>query len=164
MTKNTLLLKESESPTTHFENVVDLRPPITETDRAVVVKMLAPAPEDIPEGFLSIDEFEKEFVARHETEEEGRAELKKGREWVADKFFGQDGDTIRSFRLRKGMSQVDVAKMLGTSQPHVARIESGSENPLLATCRRLCRALDIDMNSLDKAMKLQEAILQAKNK
>lgn len=164
MTKNTLLLKESESPTTHFENVVDFRSPITETDRANVVEMLAPAPEDIPEGFLSIDEFEKEFVAGFETESDGRAELAKGREWVADKFYGQDGDTIRSLRLRKGMSQVDLAKLLGTSQPHIARVESGSENPLLATCRRLCKALEIDMNTLDSAMKLQEAIREAKTK
>jgi DNA-binding XRE family transcriptional regulator len=161
MTKSTLLLKESESPTTHFENVVDFRPPITETDRAVVVEMLAPAPENIPDGFLSIDEFEKDFVAGFDSEPDGRAELAKGRKWVADKFYGEDGETIRSLRLHKGMSQVDLAELLGTSQSHIARVESGSENPLLATCRRLCNALEIDMNTLDNAMKLQEAIREA---
>jgi transcriptional regulator with XRE-family HTH domain len=61
-------------------------------------------------------------------------------------------------RLRKGWSQTQLANELGTSQPHIARIERGTENVTIETCRRLCRVLGIDMNRLDAALRRQEAL------
>ena len=45
---------------------------------------------------------------------------------------------LRQFR---GLSQVEVAKAMGTSQPAVARIESGTENVGSDTFRRLIKVL-----------------------
>ena len=56
------------------------------------------------------------------------------------------------------------AKALGTSQSHVARIERGTENLAIETCRRLCGVLGIDMNTLDQSLRRQEVVAQAKAK
>ena len=71
---------------------------------------------------------------------------------------------MRAFRLRKGWSQTRLAEELSTSQSHVARIERGTENLTIETCRKLSTVLGIDLNTLDQALKRQEAIAQAKQK
>lgn len=78
---------------------------------------------------------------------ETRDAISEARKWVSSTYY-EDQDSIRRLRLAKGLSQSDLAKLLGTSQPHIARIEKGTENIQLSTCRRLCSALDIDLNTL----------------
>jgi transcriptional regulator with XRE-family HTH domain len=50
---------------------------------------------------------------------------------------------LNAIKLRKlrGLSQAAVAGAMGTSQPEVARIESGDDNITLATLRKLVDAL-----------------------
>ena len=93
-----------------------------------------------------------------------RAALEQARGWIADTFHRQDGDTVRTLRLRKGWSQTQLANNLGTSQSHIARIERGTENVAVETCRRLCKALEIDMNTLDTALRRQEVLVTEKAK
>lgn len=83
--------------------------------------------------------------------------LEEARQWLADEFYDESGDTVKTLRLRKGWSQAQLAEAIGSSQSHVARIERGSENLTIQTCRRLCEALGIDMNALDAALLRQEA-------
>jgi predicted nucleotidyltransferase/DNA-binding XRE family transcriptional regulator len=45
--------------------------------------------------------------------------------------------TIRQARARAGLSQVDLAKKVGTSQPALARYETGAALPTLPTLERL---------------------------
>ena len=96
------------------------------------------------------------------SDESLNAELEKARSWVADEFYAEDGDTIRTTRLRSGWSQAQLASKLETSQSHVARIERGKENLQISTCRKLCRVFGIDMNTLDAMLKRQEAIFAEK--
>ena len=105
-----------------------------------------------------------EIAADWARDEQRRQALEDARHWVADTFHGQDGDTVRTLRLRKGWSQSQLAEAIGSSQSHIARIERGTENLAVQTCRRLCKALDIDMNTLDQALRRQEAIAQEKEK
>lgn len=105
-----------------------------------------------------------DMVAKWEKDEKRRKAIEEARGWVADTFHAEDGDTVRTLRLRKGWSQIQLAKELGTSQSHVARIERGTENLVIETCRRLCGVLGIDMNTLDQALRRQEVIAQAKAK
>ena len=115
---------------------------------------------DTPPNHVAVGE----MVAKWEKDEKRRKAVEKARGWVADTFHAEDGKTVRTLRLRKGWSQIQLAKALGTSQSHVARIERGTENPLIETCRRLCGVLGIDMNTLDQALRRQEVIAQAKAK
>lgn len=103
-----------------------------------------------------------ELVGKWSKDEKRRALLTQALQWVADVYHGEDGDTVRTLRLRKGWSQVQLAAALGTSQSHVARIERGTENLAIETCRKLCAALDVDINTLDQALRRQETIAQAK--
>jgi ribosome-binding protein aMBF1 (putative translation factor) len=104
----------------------------------------------------------KDLVGSWSKNEQRRAALEQARKWVADSFHGGDGDTVRTLRLRKGWSQARLAADLGTSQSHVARIERGTENLSIETCRRLCVALGINMNTLDEALRRQESLAASK--
>lgn len=105
-----------------------------------------------------------QLVDKWSKDEKRREAMEQARRWVADKFHGEDGDTVRTLRLKKGWSQAQLAAELSTSQPHIARIERGTENLAIETCRKLCSVLDIDMNTLDKVLRRQESIAKAKVK
>lgn len=45
-------------------------------------------------------------------------------------------------RLKKGMSQKDLAKKIGTKQPAIARFESGNYNPTISFLKKISQALD----------------------
>ncbi len=51
-------------------------------------------------------------------------------------------EELRRLRRSAGLSQAELAKRAGVSQSLIARIESGSVNPTLATLRRILRALE----------------------
>ena len=55
------------------------------------------------------------------------------------------GQFVREARLRAGLSQRELASRVGISQPHVARIESGSVDAPHRLVRRLVRACGFDL-------------------
>jgi transcriptional regulator with XRE-family HTH domain len=59
--------------------------------------------------------------------------------------------TLRELRLSAGLSQAKLAEAIGTSQPRVARLEAGREEPGLSTLRKLAAVLGTDFNSIEKA-------------
>jgi ribosome-binding protein aMBF1 (putative translation factor) len=127
--------------------------------RADVISIGAYAPIDtaVPERHVEIDA----LVERWSANPKRRAALADARRWVADSVYPDEGETVRTLRLRRGMSQAHLAKTVGTSQPHVARIERGTENLMIDTCRRLSAALGVDMNTLDAALRRQEELSQS---
>ncbi len=119
-----------------------------------------PSPPQAPSKHTSISQ----LVAEWEQDNKRSAALEDGRQWVADAFYGEDGDTVRTLRLRKRWSQTRLAEEIGASQSHLSCIEAGTENVMIETCRRLSEALDIDLNTLNQALVRQEALTQAKQK
>lgn len=113
-----------------------------------------PQGERVPSRHRSVSD----IVERWNRDADRRQSLVQGRRWVAKSFLADEGDTVRTLRLRRGWSQSQLASELGTSQSHVARIERGTENLSLDTCRRLCSALGVDMNALDLALRRQESL------
>lgn len=97
-----------------------------------------------------------DLITQWSQDEKRRNAIEDARRWIADEYHSEDGDTVRTLRLRKGWSQAKLAEEIGTSQPHIARIERGTENLQIDTCRRLSAALDIDMNTLNAALRRQE--------
>lgn len=49
---------------------------------------------------------------------------------------------VRAARLDRGMSQADLARAAGMSQPNVAAVKSGTRNPSADAFERLLRAAD----------------------
>lgn len=109
-------------------------------------------PQELPDKHVSI----QKLAADWEQDDRRRSALQEARAWVADTFYSDEGDTPRSLRLRKGWSQTRLADEIATSQSHIARIERGTENLAIQTCRRLAKALDVDLNTLDQALQTQE--------
>lgn len=122
---------------------------------AVVVSLqqAEKAPE-MPEGCSTVDD----LVAELFSDRAGVEALKVARTELAEDIEATEGMTFRSRRLALGLSQAKLAELVGTQQPHIARIERGTENLHISTCRRLCVALQVDMNVLDRLLERQEQV------
>jgi transcriptional regulator with XRE-family HTH domain len=80
-----------------------------------------------------------------------RVLLDAARRRLAEKL-PQSDITLAKLRLRKGWSQKRLAEEIGTSQPHIARIENGRDNVLLSTANELARALDVTLSEVNAAL------------
>ncbi len=152
MTSSTRPLDESFRLTRTSESAahVSTSVPTVTTRPAEVLPFVAPAPPEapIPPAYRTIDE----IVARFDRDPVMQDELLDARRWMADTVLAGKPVTLRTLRLRKGLSQTQLADAIGTQQPHVARIESGQADLRLDTCRRIARALGVDLNTLDQAL------------
>ncbi|WP_115530630.1 helix-turn-helix domain-containing protein [Xanthomonas campestris] len=102
-------------------------------------------PEPLPPNTRSVES----LVDRWVTEGFGD-ELTAARKRLAGRVRGH-GRSLRGLRLTAGLSQADLARAIGSSQPHVARLEAGSADPGRETMRKLARVFDVDMNRIDEA-------------
>ena len=48
-------------------------------------------------------------------------------------------------RLKKGWSQTELARAVGTKQANISRIEAGLANPTITLVRKLTKALDLEV-------------------
>jgi ribosome-binding protein aMBF1 (putative translation factor) len=55
------------------------------------------------------------------------------------------GDTIIRGRTRNGWAQSELARIVGTKQANISRIEAGLANPTIDLVHRLMQALDIEI-------------------
>jgi transcriptional regulator with XRE-family HTH domain len=55
------------------------------------------------------------------------------------------GNTIRGYRLQKGMSQGDIEKKTGLLRCYLSRVENGHTVPSLETLQKIARALDLQL-------------------
>jgi HTH-type transcriptional regulator/antitoxin HipB len=56
------------------------------------------------------------------------------------------GERIRAAREAAGLSQRDLASLMGTSQAAVARLEAGGVGATLTTLHRVAAALGLELN------------------
>ena len=57
------------------------------------------------------------------------------------------GDTIRTFRLQKGMSQGDIEKRTGLLRCYLSRVENGHTIPSLDTLAKIAGAMEVSLAS-----------------
>ena len=55
------------------------------------------------------------------------------------------GETIRSFRLQKGMSQGDIEKRTGLLRCYLSRVENGHTIPSLDTLAKIAGAMELPL-------------------
>jgi len=65
--------------------------------------------------------------------------------WPGPRWRNQLADLVIQYRVGHGLTQADLARLLGGKQPAVARLESGDHEPTLATLTRLSRSLRISL-------------------
>lgn len=102
----------------------------------------------------------EELIRELSTDEDMAKEIRAAREWVGEQLY-PDAVSLKQLRLKKGKTQTELAAEIGTSQPYIARIEGGQQTSLqLATMRKLCAALSIDMNTLNEACRHGDSSVQ----
>src|SRR5205085_10896579 len=55
------------------------------------------------------------------------------------------GETIRSYRLQKGMSQGDIEKRTGLLRCYLSRVENGHTIPSLDTLAKIASAMELPL-------------------
>lgn len=58
------------------------------------------------------------------------------------------GKKIREIRLKKNMSQGDIARILGVHRSYISGLERGIRNPSLLTVQRVAKALKVNAKEL----------------
>jgi transcriptional regulator with XRE-family HTH domain len=61
-------------------------------------------------------------------------------------LFAQIAGQVADRRKERGLSQAELAKLVGTTQSAIARLESGGRPPRIDTLLRTANALDADLH------------------
>ena len=62
----------------------------------------------------------------------------------------QFGKKVREIRLKKGLSQGDVARRLNLHRSYISGIERGVRNPSLKVVQKIAKALDVKISDILK--------------
>lgn len=111
----------------------------------VWVSQDAPAPSH---GTKTIGEVADELARDDATFAE---HLRQARRELAAQIDTAASLTIRGLRLNRGMSQAQLATAMNTSQSHIARIESGRNDPTFDTFQKLANALQVELGEVVSA-------------
>lgn len=58
------------------------------------------------------------------------------------------GWTLLQYRLGLGMTQAEIGKMIGLSQPRISQMENGTYDPSLSVVRRIVDLTGVDFHVL----------------
>ena len=81
-----------------------------------------------------------------EIREQDMKDLDYRREYERTKLANDVAIKVLRYRTDHGLSQRDLARVMGMQQPHIARLESGEHEPSLSTLARLSSALGLDFS------------------
>jgi transcriptional regulator with XRE-family HTH domain len=60
------------------------------------------------------------------------------------------GENLKKLRIKKNLSQGDLAKKLEVDRAYISNIENGRMNPTLSTLEKIADALEISIKDLVK--------------
>jgi DNA-binding XRE family transcriptional regulator len=67
-------------------------------------------------------------------------------EWERTTLAREVATRVVAYRVEHNLSQEELGRLLGISQPAVARIEAGDHEPSLSRLRQLSRSLDMEFH------------------
>jgi len=74
--------------------------------------------------------------------EDWEAEKIKDAEFIAAAEELEPGYQVARLRMLRGLTQAQLAEMVGTRQPSIARLENGSSSPSLSFLQKIATALN----------------------
>ncbi len=83
--------------------------------------------------------------------------LSDARKKLSGTLYADEPETLSALRLASGLSQMQLSKMVETSQPHLARIERGQNDPGTELIARIANALNVDDAAVFRAIRNQLA-------
>lgn len=60
------------------------------------------------------------------------------------------GDAVMSGRYKRGWSQTELARRVGTKQANISRIEAGIANPTIDLVKKIIDVLELDFNIIPR--------------
>lgn len=85
-----------------------------------------------------------------------------GRELAPLAATAEGQPTLTSLRMAAGYTQTELARRIGQKQSNVSQMESGLRvNYQRDTMKKMCAALNCDMNTLDEAIDATVSLCQA---
>ena len=127
---------------------IESQPPITTTSSGagnIIFCEFRQGPSPVvPDAAVDIDK----FISDLEKDPESRGLIAQGRQWISRELYEDQPRSLKYLRLAKGLSQAQLASLVGTSQSHIARLESGTTEPQVSTVLKLADALAMEANEL----------------
>ncbi len=71
-----------------------------------------------------------------------QVEQRQDPDFVAAERELEPGYQVSRLRIQRGLTQAQLAEMVGTRQPSIARLENGTSIPSLSFLDRIAKALD----------------------
>ena len=105
-----------------------------------------------------------DFMTHRELDPTRARGMAAARASLADVLYPEDGTTLKTLRLKAGMTQTQLAIALDTSQPHIARLESGRQEPVISTCRKLAKLFCVSLDVLSSALERQSDLNERNSK
>ena len=126
--------------------------PTSSVGQVIHAEFSAARPLPIPNS-VSLESLILEF----ESDAETAVELEQARRNLAYSLYTDESGTLTALRLVVGLSQARLADLVGTSQSHIAGIESGRTDPSTAMIVKLANALAVSEERAFKAVCLQRS-------
>lgn len=92
--------------------------------------------------------FASEVAAREKVDGKYRGEMSNARQYLAQTFLPGNPASLAKLRLQRGLSQAELARIIQSSQPHIAKIEAGSIKIYWDTAIKLADALNVSLDML----------------
>jgi transcriptional regulator with XRE-family HTH domain len=87
-----------------------------------------------------------ELHTAEELHEQDMRDLDYRREYERTRLANDVAIKVLQYRVDHGLSQTQLARMLGMRQPNIARLEAGDHEPSLSTLARLSAGLGLDFS------------------
>jgi DNA-binding Xre family transcriptional regulator len=84
------------------------------------------------------------LIEEYEGDPSKNAELQDARRVLVERINEFTPNTLKRLRLEKGLSQIALARQIGSTQAQIARVESGRQDVQVSTITRIAEALEIE--------------------
>lgn len=103
---------------------------------------------------------QKSRRSRLERDPVKRAALARARQRIAGALSEGTEFSLAKLRLQAGLSQAQLASMMNTQQPAIARLEKGETDPTLSTIHKLSEALGVSAEDVIKSFEHAKAAIK----
>lgn len=150
MTTPTAILQNASSTIGVQFDAATATPVAPRADNVVYKEFGAARPLQLP-NTTSLSSLMAEFEADGEMAQH----LADARRSLGQQLYADEPQTLSALRLAAGFSQTQLAERANTTQPHIAKIESGRTDPGTDTIGRIAQALDIEEDTAFRAIRRQ---------